>query len=103
MTRLGAVALIALCGCAGSPAREPRPGSVDETAWGDEYAGVDDDADVQAVLAGAARTSGRTSAGVTSPAITSTALLGPYLSRNHCLTSARLAASRSAIDPMVVW
>ena len=47
-------------------------------------------------------TSALTLAGWTSPATTSTALLGPYLSRNHCLTSARLAASRSVIEPITV-
>jgi len=46
-------------------------------------------------------TSGRASAGVISPARTSTALFGPYLSMNHSFTVARLAASRSAIEPMV--
>ena len=48
-------------------------------------------------------TSGRASAAETSPAITSTALFGPYLSRNQARTVSRLAASRSAIEPMVEW
>ena len=39
----------------------------------------------------------------TSPATTRTALFGPYLSRNHCLTSSRLAAPRSAIEPITEW
>ena len=45
----------------------------------------------------------RASAGVMSPASATTALFGPYRSMNQCFTSARLAASRSAIEPMASW
>ena len=48
-------------------------------------------------------TSGRAVAASMSPASTSTALLGPYLSRNQLATTSRLAASRSAIEPIVEW
>jgi len=41
------------------------------------------------------------SAGVMSPDSETIALFGPYLSRNHCFTSASDAASRSAIEPIV--
>jgi hypothetical protein len=39
----------------------------------------------------------------TSPAMVNTALLGAYQARKKLDTSSRLAASRSAIDPMGVW
>ena len=38
-----------------------------------------------------------------SPASTSTALFGPYQVRNQVFTSSSLAASRSFIEPIVVW
>lgn len=52
-------AVLALCllmslGCAATPPTEPLSGGVDETPWGDEYAGVGDDVDLEAVLAGRA-------------------------------------------------
>jgi len=38
-----------------------------------------------------------------SPASTSTVLLGPYQVLNQVLTSSSEAASRSFIEPIVVW
>src|SRR5512138_60745 len=43
------------------------------------------------------------SATLMSPDSETIALLGPYLSMNQRFTVARLAASRSAIEPMVEW
>lgn len=49
-----ALLLLELTGCAVTPPAEPLAGGVDETPWGDEYTGVGDDADMEAVLAGTA-------------------------------------------------
>ena len=43
-----------------------------------------------------------TSSGLTSPATTRVALVGPYQVLNHSLTSSSEAALRSAIEPMTV-
>ncbi len=66
LTRFAAcTALVWLSGCAGAPATAPVWGDADDTPWGDEYAGVDDDVDMEAVLAGAtARSRGGVAASV---------------------------------------
>ncbi|MCI0452705.1 MAG: hypothetical protein L0Z51_10010, partial [Candidatus Latescibacteria bacterium] len=56
--------LVWVNGCANSPPSPPVANEVEDTPWGDEYAGIDEDADLEAVLAGASRSPGRTSSSV---------------------------------------
>ncbi len=48
-------------------------------------------------------TASNTGASSTSPATVRTALLGTYQVRKKPMTSSRLAASRSSMEPMGVW
>ncbi len=46
--------VVCIAGCAGAPPPDVAGSAVDETPWGDEYAGVDEEADFEAVLSGSA-------------------------------------------------